>query len=210
MHLARLLPSSSLSVPAPRFWGLAGLMILLSVVLTACGFHLKGVAPLPFDTIYTNITDNSAFGANLRRTLSASSPQTRFVERPQDAEAILQQLSHSRNQREISINAKGQVEEYELQLTFVFELLDAKGRVILPPTTLNVIREVPYDAEAVQAKDSEIEMIFRDMEQSLINRIVRRLSSPDVTSAYHYISSQPEASSMEEMELLPNRQQAPL
>ncbi|CAM5368596.1 LPS assembly lipoprotein LptE [Alcaligenes nematophilus] len=210
MHLARLLPSSSLSVPAPRFWGLAGLMILLSVVLTACGFHLKGVAPLPFDTIYTNITDNSAFGANLRRTLSASSPQTRFVERPQDAEAILQQLSHSRNQREISINAKGQVEEYELQLTFVFELLDAKGRVILPPTTLNVIREVPYDAEAVQAKDSEIEMIFRDMEQSLINRIVRRLSSPDVTSAYHYISSQPEASSMEEMELLPTRQQAPL
>ncbi|MFP5195107.1 LPS assembly lipoprotein LptE [Alcaligenes faecalis] len=210
MHLARLLPSSSLSVPAPRFWGLAGLMILLSVVLTACGFHLKGVAPLPFDTIYTNITDNSAFGANLRRTLSASSPQTRFVERPQDAEALLQQLSHSRNQREISINAKGQVEEYELQLTFVFELLDAKGRVILPPTTLNVIREVPYDAEAVQAKDSEIEMIFRDMEQSLINRIVRRLSSPDVTSAYHYISSQPEASSMEEMELLPTRQQAPL
>ncbi|MGR7947977.1 LPS-assembly lipoprotein LptE [Alcaligenes sp. RM2] len=210
MHLARLLPSRSLSVPAPRFWGLAGLIILLSVVLTACGFHLKGVAPLPFDTIYTNITDNSAFGANLRRTLSASSPQTRFVERPQDAEAILQQLSHSRNQREISINAKGQVEEYELQLTFVFELLDAKGRVILPPTTLNVIREVPYDAEAVQAKDSEIEMIFRDMEQSLINRIVRRLSSPDVTSAYHYISSQPEASSMEEMELLPTRQQAPL
>ena len=210
MHLARLLPSSALSVPAPRFWGLAGLILLLSLVLTACGFHLKGVAPLPFDTIYTNITDNSAFGANLRRTLSASSPQTRFVERPQDAEAILQQLSHSRNQREISINAKGQVEEYELQLTFVFELLDAKGRVILPPTTLNVIREVPYDAEAVQAKDSEIEMIFRDMEQSLINRIVRRLSSPDVTSAYHYISSQPEASSMEEMELLPTRQQAPL
>ena len=66
------------------------------------------------------------------------------------------------------------------------------------------------DAEAVQAKDSEIEMIFRDMEQSLINRIVRRLSSPDVTSAYHFMSSQPEASSMEEMELLPTRPQAPL
>ncbi len=210
MHLARLLPSSSLSVLAPRFWGLAGLIILLSLVLTACGFHLKGVAPLPFQTIYTNITDNSAFGANLRRNLLASSPQTRFVEDPKDAQAILQQLSHTRNQREISINAKGQVEEYELQLTFVFELLDSKGRVILPPTTLNVIREVPYDAEAVQAKDSEIEMIFRDMEQSLINRTVRRLSSPDVTSAYHFMSSQPDASSMEDMELLPTRQQAPL
>ncbi|XOT94816.1 hypothetical protein ACMTAU_16525, partial [Alcaligenes pakistanensis] len=75
---------------------------------------------------------------------------------------------------------------------------------------LTVIREVPYDADAVQAKDSEIEMIFRDMEQSLINRIVRRLSSPDVASAYHFMSSQPDASSMEDMELLPTRQQAPL
>lgn len=151
MNIARLLPSGSLSVPAPRFWGLAGLIILLSVVLTACGFHLKGVAPLPFNTIYTNITDNSAFGANLRRALLASSPQSRFVERPQEAEAVLQQVSLSRYQREISINAKGQVEEYELQLTFVFELLDAKGRSVLPPTTLTVMREVPYDAEAVQA-----------------------------------------------------------
>ncbi|MGO3130748.1 MAG: LPS-assembly lipoprotein LptE [Alcaligenes sp.] len=210
MHLARLFPFASLSVPAPRSWGLAGLIILLSLVLTACGFHLKGVAPLPFNSIYTNITDNSAFGANLRRSIQASSPQTRFVDRSQDAEVILQQLSHSRNQREISINAKGQVEEYELQLSFVFELLDAKGRVILPPTTLNVIREMPYDADAVQAKDSEIEMIFRDMEQSLINRIVRRLSSPDVASAYHFMSSQPDTSSLEEMELLPTQQQAPL
>lgn len=210
MLLARLFPFSSLSVPAPRSWGLAGLIILLSFLLTACGFHLKGVAPLPFNTIYTNISDNTAFGSNLRRTLLASSPGSRFVDQPQEAEVLLQQLAHNRNQREISINAKGQVEEYELQLTFVFELLDSKGRTILPPTTLNVIREVPYDAEAVQAKDSEIEMIFRDMEQSLINRTVRRLSSPDVTSAYHFMSTQPAASSLEEMELLPTRPQAPL
>ena len=53
-------------------------------------------------------------------------------------------------------------------------------------------------------------MIFRDMERSLINRIVRRLSSPDVASAYHFMSSQPDASSLEDMELLPTRQQAPL
>lgn len=89
MHSARLFPFSPLSVLAPRQWGLAGLILLLSLVLTACGFHLKGVAQLPFNSIYTNITDNTAFGANLRRTLLASSPQTRFVERPQDAEVGL-------------------------------------------------------------------------------------------------------------------------
>ncbi len=203
MHSARLPLSARLSAFRPRQWGLAGMLVLLGLFLTACGFHLKGVAPLPFDTLYTNISDNTAFGANLRRNLMASSPNTRFVTRQQDAEAILLELENSRSQREISINAKGQVEEYELQLNFVFQLNDAKGRVILPPTTLSAIREVPYDAEAVQAKDSEITMIFRDMEQSLINRIVRRLSSPDVTSAFRYAASQPELPSIEESELLP-------
>ena len=94
------------------------------------------------------------------------------------------------------------------------EDLDGAGAVVfLPGDRGAAVRSGapdPDDAEAVQAKDSEIEMIFRDMEQSLINRIVRRLSSPDVTSAYHFMSSQPEASSMEEMELLPTRPQAPL
>ncbi|HRL22948.1 LPS-assembly lipoprotein LptE [Alcaligenes sp. SDU_A2] len=204
MHTARLLLPAHLSAFHPRHWRLAGALILLGLFLTACGFHLKGVAPLPFNTVYTNISDNTAFGANLRRNLMASSPNTRFVTRQQDAEAVLLELSNTRSQREISINAKGQVEEYELQLNFVFQLNDAKGHVILPPTTLSAIREVPYDAEAVQAKDSEITMIFRDMEQSLINRIVRRLSSPDVESAFRYAASQPDLPPLEESELLPS------
>ena len=206
MHTARPPLSARLSAFQPRQWGLAGVLILLSLFLTACGFHLKGVAPLPFGTLYTNISDNTAFGANLRRNLTASSPNTHFVDRQQDAEAVLLELEHSRSQREISINAKGQVEEYELQLNFVFQLNDAKGRVILPPTTLSAIREVPYDAEAVQAKDSEIAMIFRDMEQSLINRIVRRLSSPDVANAFRYAASQPDLPSLEESERLPRNE----
>src|SRR5690606_9407923 len=130
----------------------ATMCMLLCLALTACGFHLKGVAPLPFDSLYTNIAENSAFGANLRRAVVASSPNTRFVANRKEAQAQLIQLLNVRNLREISIDARGRVEEYELTLEFSFQLLDAAGHIILPPTTLRALREVPYDDTVVQAK----------------------------------------------------------
>lgn len=165
--------------------GLRGLAcVLLLTLLAACGFRLKGVAPLPFDTLYTNIAENSAFGADLRRLIVATSPNTRFVEDVTEAQARLTQISLQRTMREISISPEGQVEEYELNLVFVFQLTDAQGRVLLPPTTLHSTREVPYDPDALQAKQGEISSLFQEMQRSLIDRIVRRLTSPEVTEAY--------------------------
>lgn len=162
------------------------LLTLLSscTVLAACGFRLKGVTPLPFDTLYTNIAENSAFGAAMRRAIRAASPNTRFVADPAQAQARLLQLANNQRLRELSIDADGRVEEYELTLEFIFQLLDAGGHVILPPTTLRATRELPYDDTMVQAKQSEITDVFQQMQQSMVDRILRLLSAPDVTAAF--------------------------
>lgn len=182
---------------APRFqrhhsvWLQLCICLALCMLIAACGFRLKGVAPLPFDTLYTNIAENSAFGASLRRAVVASSPHTRFVSEPGDAEARLIQLANQQTRRELSIDADGQVEEYELNLQFAFQLTDAQGRVILPPTVLRATREVPYDPDNAQAKQDEIRMIFEDMQQSMVARVVRHLSAPDVVEAFEHARSQP-------------------
>lgn len=165
--------------------------IAICLLMAACGFQLKGASPLPFKTIYTNIPENSEFGSNLRRAIVASSPGTRFVDEPGEAEALLLQLSNNQHLRELSIDAQGRVEEYELNLEFVFELTDAKRRIVLPPTTLRATREIPYDDSIVQAKQSEIENVFRQMRQSLVDRMLRLLSSPDVTAAFLKAESLP-------------------
>src|SRR5690606_19407426 len=103
-----------------------------------------------------------------------------------EAEGRLTQLSLQRSMREISISPEGHVEEYELSLVFVFQLSDAQGRVLLPPTTLRSIREVPYDPDALQAKQGEIGSLFQEMQRSLIDRIVRRLTAPEVAEAYRH------------------------
>jgi len=153
-------------------------------LLAACGFKLKGVTPLPFDTLYTNIAENSAFGAAMRRAITAASPNTRIVADPAQAEARLVQLANHQHLRELSIDADGRVEEYELNLEFAFQLVDAAGHLILPPTTLRVTREMPYDDTVVQAKQSEIADVFQQMQQSIVDRVLRLLSAPDVTAAF--------------------------
>lgn len=179
-HTAHLI---AISPSRPWLRGLAGLILLAA--LSACGFHLKGATPLPFSTIYTNIPENSAFGAQLRRAVMAASPNTRFVSDPTQAQARLTQLANTQYLREVSINAQGQVEEYELNLNFVFQLTDNKGHLVLPPTTLEASREIPYDSGLLQAKQGEIGSLFTEMQQSLVDRIVRRLTAPEVINAFN-------------------------
>ena len=171
-------------------------LVLLAVLsscalLAACGFKLKGVTPLPFDTLYTNIAENSAFGAAMRRAITAASPNTRIVADPADAEARLIQLANNQRLRELSIDADGRVEEYELNLEFVFQLVDSAGHLIMPPTTLRTTRELPYDDTMVQAKQSEITDVFQQMQQSMVDRVLRLLSAPDITAAFANAEQQP-------------------
>jgi hypothetical protein len=120
----------------PARWLLRAASLAAVMLLAACGFALRGVTPLPFDTLYVGIADNTRFGADVRRALRAASPNTRLVDQPDQAQAILQQVHSRRTLREVSLNAQGRVEEYELGIDFTFRLITNKGVAILPDTTL--------------------------------------------------------------------------
>ena len=204
----RIIPALRILTPDGVRRCLRSLLCLGFVLaLAACGFQLKGVSPLPFETLYTNIPESSEFGAHLRRAVLAASPDTRFVADPKEAQAKLVQLAYRQSRRELSLDAQGQVEEYELTLEFVFQLTDANNRVLLPPTTLRSTRDMPYDANAVQAKQGEIATVFRNMRQALVDRVVRRLTSPEVTEAYAERATQPIDETPPEMPLTPSTSQ---
>lgn len=156
---------------------------LLLPLLAACGFQMRGTTPLPFDSIYIGIADNTLFGAEVRRSLRAVSPNTRQVASAREAQAWLQDLGMEFDEREISLDPQGHVEEYELSLVFRYRLIDSQGRVIVPDTTLSATRDMPYDPQVVQAKQGERETLYQDMQRSMVDRIIRRLTAPDVQEA---------------------------
>lgn len=160
------------------------LMATLILGVSACGFHLKHAAPLAFHSIYTNINLDREFGAQLERIIKANSPNTIFVSSPEDADVLLRVIDDEQTKKQISIDAEGRVDEYELMLNFTFEILTREGDTVLAPTTLQSMREIPYNERVVQAKESEIDVTFRDMRQSMIDLIMRRISAPEVQERY--------------------------
>lgn len=225
MNRLRALDSSFAKRPA-RLCGqlLLGLAV---IVLTACGFRLQGVTPMPFDSLYITIPQNSQFGADIRRAIRAASPHTRIIEtsdmvvKATDfdenddadspgavnalklkkaqklAQAKLEQVSEIRNTRQVSLNSQGKVEELELSLRYTYRLVDAKDRIIVPDTTLYAIRNMPFDDRVVQAKEGEAATLFKDMQKSLVTRIMRRITAPDVKERWDIVQAEPGEDDME-------------
>lgn len=206
---ARLFRKAS-SPARPRAWLARASLLVLVGMLTACGFTMRGVTPLPFDSLYLmGLSDNTRFGGDVARALRAASPDTQLVTDRKNAQATLIAVSQSRSQRETSLNPQGRVEEYELRVQYTFRLIDARGNLLLPDTTFTDTRDMPYDDNVVQAKQGETETLYRDMEKVLVSRLMRRLTAPDVAEAFEIARNSPDDNSLPVAPPLPEPSEEP-
>jgi LPS-assembly lipoprotein len=151
--------------------------LILAVALTGCGFHLRGVGSsnLPYKTMYIALPDTADVNIWLQRYIKASG-STLIVEDAKSAEAIFQQLGDGRQKTILSVNAQGRVREYRLQLTYTFRVVNQKGQVLVPPNEVALTRDITFDDSNVLAKELEEGLLWRDMNNDLVNQIMRRLS----------------------------------
>lgn len=177
----------------------------MTVLLAGCGFRMQGVTPMPFDSLSITIPQNSQFGADVRRAIRAASPNTVIIEptvtpplAPGEkqvvdpktvAQAKLEQVSEVRTSRIVALNAQGKPEEFELTLVYTFRLVNAKNQIILPDTTLSAARAMPFDERVVQAKETEAVTLYRDMQKSLVARMMRRLTAPDIKQRWDALNN---------------------
>jgi len=153
------------------------LALALAAVVAGCGFQLRGTLSgnLPYKTLYIALPETADVRIWMQRYINATG-QTKIVDNPKDAEAVFQQLQDSRIRTILSVNAQGRVREYRLQLDYKFRLVDAKGRELVGPNEINLSRDITYDDSTVLAKDLEEGLLWRDMNNDLVNQIIRRLS----------------------------------
>jgi LPS-assembly lipoprotein len=153
------------------------LALSLAVILAGCGFHLRGTLSgnLPYKTMHIALPDTADVRIWLERYINASGG-TEIVEESKLAEATFQQLSDSRQKTILSVNAQGRVREYRLQMTYRFRVVNAKGQVLVPPNEISLSRDITFDDSNVLAKDLEEGLLWRDMNNDLVNQIMRRLS----------------------------------
>jgi len=151
--------------------------VILAAVLAGCGFHLRGTlsGSLPYKTMAIALPETADVRVWLERYIKAAG-STEIVEDTKQAEAIFQQLTDARQKTILSVNAQGRVREYRLQLNYTFQVVNAKGQILVKPNEINLTRDITFDDSNILAKDLEEGLLWRDMNNDLVNQIVRRLS----------------------------------
>lgn len=149
-----------------------GFLLLLS--LAGCGFQLRGSAALPFDSVYIE-NAGPEMGVELERAIRTT--QTQVMPSAGEAQAVLQILSQGREQQILTLSGAGRVSEYRLIYRVGFRVHDKAGKDLIPPQQLDLQREVTYDASQTLAKESEIELLYRDMQTDAVQQILRRIAA---------------------------------
>ncbi|MCC7312515.1 MAG: hypothetical protein IT510_14855 [Sulfuritalea sp.] len=174
-------------------------ILLLAGLLAACGFKLRGSTDLPahklpFATIALTLAPTSEVYAQLKRNIEASSAGTRVVDAG-EAEAILAVLGDTSQKNILSLNTSGRVREFQLVRTFSFKVqannpaaapapqvkyTDAPAVApteYVPASTIVLRREVTYSDDLVLSKEGEEALLWRDIQNDLVQQLMRRLAT---------------------------------
>ena len=155
------------------FAGVSRLAALaLCLALAACGFHLRGEAALPFDTLF--ISGSPSFSTRLARAIRAGS-KTRVIDNPKDAQVTLQVVGEQNERVILSLSGSGRVREIQLRYRISYRLTDRESRELLPTSEVQLKRDLTYSDTDVLGKEQEEALLIRDMRSDAIQQVVRRL-----------------------------------
>jgi LPS-assembly lipoprotein len=150
---------------------------LALISLSGCGFALRKAPNFAFTTLYSPA--ESPLGVELRRSLQATGrvkviSDARLINQ---AQVVLEVLLDQREKVVLSLNATGQVREFQLRLRFRFRLRTLAGKELIAPSDIELQRDISFNESAVLAKEAEEGLLYRDMQSDVVQQILRRLAA---------------------------------
>lgn len=158
--------------------------LLCAALLSACGFQLRGQVDLPYASLYIALPESNTLRAKLARSIGASS-KTTLAPGAAASQAVLGFTGDSMAKNVLSLSSAGRVREYQLVRTLGFRIYDPAGRDLIPPAQIVVRRDFTFDDSQVLAKQGEEALLVKDMEDDIVQQLLRRLaaSKPDFAPA---------------------------
>lgn len=152
-------------------------VLLLTLALSACGFQLRGSYNLPWETLHiSGLPENNELYFQIKRGVESGS-LTKISTDAKQASASLAILRNEQLKSILSLSGKGLVREFQLTRTFVYRVVDAQGKELLPQSQIILQRDMTFDDERIFAKEAEEAIIWREMQQDLVQQLLRRLAA---------------------------------
>jgi LPS-assembly lipoprotein len=150
--------------------------LLLTFLLAGCGFQMRGTADLPFETLYMPPANVPGIALDLKRNIQAGT-RTTVVDDMKKADAVLEFSQEVRDRLILSLAASGRVREYQLRYLVAFRVHDGKGGEFVPPSTVTLTRDITFNDSDVLSKQTEEQLLYRDMQVDMVQLIMRRLAA---------------------------------
>ncbi|MDR3490444.1 MAG: LPS assembly lipoprotein LptE [Gammaproteobacteria bacterium] len=152
------------------------------ILLTGCGFHLRGLAPLPPSLQRIYIESKGPYGL-LEQKLRATLPLTHvhIMSTPESADTILVISNETPTQQLVSVGGTQQTRQYNLTLAVTFAIADNTGKLLIAPQTVSEMRTLTLQSSQILGTTNEQATLYQVMRQAIVYDIIDRLSSKKIT-----------------------------
>ena len=149
-------------------------LALLLLGLSACGFQLRGAAPIDLKTLYVSTAAPSQVAIEIHRQLAGG--PTRLAASAKEGEAHLRILSEVTEKNIQTLTGAGRVFDYQLRLKVGYQVTGPGGAVVIGPADIDLYRIISYSESAPLAKEAEERLLFEEMRSEAAARILRRIA----------------------------------
>ncbi len=156
-------------------WIILGLGLIFT---SGCGFHLRGAADLP-DSIKTLFIQGIDLYQTRGRALKTGLENNGVTVMSQykAGHAVMTVTENVQERRVLSVGADAKVSEYELYGAMRFSISDGQGKALLSQQLVESQRDYQFDQNQVLSADEEERLLREQMDQQLVQAVLRRLSA---------------------------------
>jgi LPS-assembly lipoprotein len=154
--------------------------LFLSLLLSACGFHLRGMIHIPAwlnNIAIISKNDDKQLISILQTQLEGYNVHVN----PDDALAtywlVINQVVI--NRQIISIGASTNPRQYNLVLSINYMLETRKGKIIKTPRTVSVARQLTVNNDRILGSTDEEDILIGEMKHDAVVQIINQLSHRD-------------------------------
>ncbi len=168
--------SSFNPIAVARAWRLPGITLVM-LLLTGCGFQLRGQASLPpeMGRTYISAEDRqSLFARKLRSSLMDNGID--IVDSPVDATAVVNILDDDTGRRVLAVSARNVPREFEVYYRVRFSVEGDNG-MLLTPREQVLVRDYTYDETIVLGKAREEEQLREAIADDLVRAVLFQLAA---------------------------------
>ena len=152
------------------------IIILITSLLTACGFHIRQAFQLPVEMTPVQLKVPREY-RNLAAILQEEMRNAKIplVSSSNAAALIIDLRRVSEEENLLTASAAGSPLERELSLRARVYWENIEGENVLEPEDFVLLRNYVYDDTVVLAKSREAESLTRELERELSRRIILRM-----------------------------------